>query len=44
LFSEKDEIRNKMLTEIGHKLWFFNLYNNKDLEDAINGNNTEKIA
>ncbi len=28
----------------GHKLWYFNLYNNKELEATIIGNNNETIA
>ena len=37
-------IGKQIVEKIGHKLWYFNLYNNKELEDTIIGNNKETIA
>ena len=37
-------IDRRIVEKIGHKLWYFNLYNNKELEDTIIGNNNETIA
>jgi hypothetical protein len=37
-------IRKRIVEKIGHKLWYFNLYYNKELEDTITGNNKETIA
>ena len=37
-------IGKQIVEKIGHKLWYFNLYHNKELEDIINGNNKETIA
>ena len=31
-------IGKRIVEKIGHKLWYFNLYNNKDLENTIIGN------
>ena len=39
-----DEIGDDIAYRMGHKLWYFNLYNNKELEDTIIGNNNETIA
>jgi hypothetical protein len=37
-------IGKRIVEKIGHKLWYFNLYYNKELEDTITGNNKETIA
>ena len=37
-------IGRQIVGKIGHKLWYFNLYYNKELEDTITGNNKETIA
>ena len=37
-------IGKRIVQKIGHKLWYFNLYNNKELEATIIGNNNETIA
>ena len=44
LFPGSDLIGKQIVEKMGHKLWYFSLYNNKELEDTIIGNNTEKIA
>jgi hypothetical protein len=41
---EGDEMGEQLVSRMGHKLWYFNLYNNKELEDTIIGNNKETIA
>ena len=41
---EGDEIGEQLVSRMGHKLWYFNLYYNKELEDTITGNNKETIA
>ena len=35
---DDDELGRQLVEKIGHKLWYFNLYNNKDLENTIIGN------
>ena len=35
---DDDELGRQIVNQIGHKLWYFNLYNNKDLENTIIGN------
>jgi hypothetical protein len=37
-------IGRQIVGKIGHKLWYFNLYHNKELKDTITGNNKETIA
>ena len=37
-------IGRQIVGKIGHKLWYFNLYHNKELQDTITGNNKETIA
>ena len=44
LVEEGDEMGRQLVERVGHKLWYFNLYNNKELEDTIIGNNKETIA
>ena len=44
LFPGSDKIGKLIVEKMGHKLWYFSLYNNKELEDTIIGNNTEKTA
>ena len=44
LVEEGDEMGRQLVERTGHKLWYFNLYNNKELEDTIIGNNKETIA
>ncbi len=35
---DNDDLGRQIVDKIGHKLWYFNLYNNKDLENTIIGN------
>ena len=36
-----NEVGKQIAYKLGHKLWYFNLYNNKELEDTIIGNSKE---
>jgi hypothetical protein len=39
--SDDDELGKAMVYHMGYKLWYFNLYKNKELEDAIIGNSNK---
>ena len=38
---DENEVGKQLVYKLGHKLWYFNLYNNKELEDTIIGNSKE---